>query len=337
MWFKEDKSGPKIDWLILTPNHVEGPIPTIILLNYYGNHTILYDEEILVNENWLKNDDTYYITNHKACDKSRGKLLDPNLRSVLPVNMLVARGYAVVTACFADISPDPSDRHLQGDFAFSSGVFELWGERDENKTNNTGALAAWGWALMRGMDMIERDPQLDEKKVILTGSSRLAKAAMLAGAFDERFPLIVINQTGGGGAPLHKHYFGENVRTMNTWMRHWYCKAYSKYIDNEAGMPFDQHMLLACMAPRALMIQGFNMGWFDTKGEFLALEAASPVWEFLGAEGLPKVEWPNDYDKSAIGSTLAYYRRNHDHGIAAIDWVWMLEFADKYFANKKRK
>jgi hypothetical protein len=75
------------------------------------------------------------------------------------------------------------------------------------------------------MDMIEQDAQLDEKKVLLTGSSRLAKAAMLASAFDERFPLVVLNQTGGGGVPLQKHYFGENVATMTRQFKHWYCKA----------------------------------------------------------------------------------------------------------------
>lgn len=184
---------------------------------------------------------------------------------------------------------------------------------------------------MRGMDMIEMDERLDENKVLLTGSSRLAKAAMLAGAFDERFPVVVLNQTGGGGVPLHKHYFGENVATMTYNFTHWYCKAYAKYVENEESMPFDQHMLLACMAPRALMVQGFNDKWYDTEGEFLAMKAASPAWEFLGAEGLPDVEWPASYDKSAIGNTLAYYRRNNEHGIAAIDWVWMLEFADKIF------
>lgn len=99
-------------------------------------------------------------------------------------------------------------------------------------------------------------------------------------------------------------------------------------------MPFDQHMFLSCIAPRALMVQGFNNGWFDTKGEYLALKAASPVWTFLGAEGMPDVDYPEIYDKSAVGNTVAYYRRDNDHGISAIDWVWMLEFAEKYF-NKK--
>ena len=340
MWFNKDKSGPKVDWLIVTPDHIEGPVPTIMLLNYNGNHTLLTDEEILLNENWMRDNDDFHIYNNRVHERSRGKRLDPNLRSIIPINMLVANGYAVVTACYADISPDPDGKDVDKDgislkdrFAYT-GIFELWGERDESRDDNTAALAAWGWVLMRGMDMIEQDSRLDEKRVILTGSSRLAKAALLAGAFDERFPVVVLNQTGGGGVPLQKHYFGENVATMTRQFKYWYCKGFAKYADNEENMPFDQHMLLACIAPRALMIQGFNEEWFDTKGEFLAAKAASPVWEFLGEKGLPDVEWPADYEKSAIGPRLAYYHRDNKHGIAAIDWVWMLEFANKVFEEK---
>ena len=164
----------------------------------------------------------------------------------------------------------------------------------------------------------------------MTGSSRLGKAALIAGAFDTRFPVVVLNQTGGGGAPLAKRNFGENVATEISMFTHWYCKAYSKYAGHEENMPFDQHLLLSCIAPRALLVEGFDEKWFDTKGEFLALQAASPVWEKLGKKGLPCVDWPNDYDTSAIGVNLGYVRRNLRHGLAVIDWEWMLSFADQH-------
>ena len=91
-------------------------------------------------------------------------------------------------------------------------------------------------------------------------------------------------------------------------------------------MPFDQHLLVSAIAPRAILVEGFNKGWFDTYGEFLSLQAASPVWEFLGQKGLPNVPWPDNYDTSAIGPRVGYVRRDGDHGIAAIDWQWMLHF-----------
>lgn len=323
MWFRKDKTGPYIDWLIMTPNHVKGPAPTVIMLNYEGNHSVIPDKEVVLPNGWIKGTE-----DHRADESQRGLRTDPTIRSIIPVNMILARGYAFVTACYEDVSPDPEGAELQDKLAYTD-IFELWGERDPKRTDNTTSLMAWGWALMRGMDMIEQDPMLDQTKVVLTGSSRLGKAALIAGAFDDRFPVVVPNQTGGGGVPLAKRYYGENVRTETTSFTHWYCRAYDKYADNEASMPFDQHLLLTCVAPRALLVEGFDQGWFDTKGEFLSVQAASPVWRFLGKSGLPKVSWPDDYDTKAIGPNLGYVRRDQEHGIAAIDWQWMLDFADK--------
>ena len=111
---------------------------------------------------------------------------------------------------------------------------------------------------------------------------------------------------------------------------HWYCKAYKKYERNPAQLlTFDQHLLLAAVAPRKLLIAGFDKVWFDTEGEYLACRAASPVWEFLGKPGFPDVPYPDDFDTSAIGPYLGYYRRSEEHGIAAFDWWQLLKFLEK--------
>lgn len=337
MWFREDHSGPHIDWLIVTPAQAEGPVPTVIMLNYNGNHVLLPDPEIVISEGWFRSDEKFGVVDHRTTDKCRGLLAGPQTHdTVYPIGMLLARGYAFVTACYADISPDPdrkdfNDLVKQEAFARSSGVFELWEPADPARKDNTTSIAAWGWALSRGLDMIEADPLLDQSKVVLTGYSRLAKAALVAGAFDDRFPVIVPVQTGGGGVPLAKRNFGETITTEVNSFPHWYCRAYDKYAGHEDTMPFDQHMLVACVAPRALLVEGFNQGWFDTKGEFLSVQAASPVWKKLGLGGLPKgVEWPvQEFDTRAIGSHLGYVRRPNGHGISWSDWVWMLDFADR--------
>lgn len=333
MWFRADKTGPYVDWMVVTPAFAKGKVPTIMLLNYEGNQSVMTDPEIFISKGWMRNGDN--IKNNHVGEESRGRYAGQNTRTVFPLGMLIARGYAVVTACYADISPDPNAPEDQPKFAYTK-IFELWGPRDESRTDNTTALGAWAWTLMRGMDMIEKDEKLDAKRVLLTGSSRLGKAALLAGAFDTRFPVVVPNQTGGGGAPLAKRNYGENVSTMTTMFTHWYCKAYKKYANKEKSMPFDQHLLLSCVAPRALMIQGFDSPWFDTEGEFLALKAASPVWEKFGKKGLPKVDWPQDFDTSAIGKYVAYVRRSEDHGISACDWTWMMNFADGIWAEMNK-
>lgn len=332
MWFRSDKTGPKVDWLIITPRYAKEAAPTIIFLNYNGNQTLLEDKEILLTDGWIRDEEGMSV-NHKAIESTRGYYAGQSSDSVYPIGMLIAQGYAVVTACYGEISPDPTGEEAQDKLAYTN-IFDLWAPRDNSRDDNTTALGAWAWTLMRGMDMIEQDPRLDSKRVLLTGYSRLGKAALIAGAFDVRFPVVVPVQTGGGGCPLAKRFYGENVAIMTKAFTHWYCKAWKKYAGKEQTMPFDQHLFLSCIAPRALLVEGFDEGWFDTKGEFLALQAASPVWEKLCKKGLPKVDWPDDYDTKAIGKYLGYVRRSEKHGISAYDWKWMIDFAEGAWEGK---
>lgn len=326
MWFKPDKTGPFVDWLIVTPRWIKEPVPTIILLNYRGNHTALTDDEIIETES-LETPSNLYRSG-----APRGLYVNPNEDNIFPVNMLLARGYALVTACYCDISPDPTNPADQDKYAYQR-CFELWPPRDPARDDNTTSLGAWAWGLMRGMDMIEKDPMLDESRVVLTGFSRLGKAALIAGAFDDRFPVVVPVQTGGGGVPLAKRNYGENITTEMRSFTHWYCPAYKKYAGHEDIMPFDQHLLLACVAPRALLVEGFDEKWYDPKGEFLSVSAASPVWKKFCKAGLPDVPMPEDFDTSAIGERLGYVHRSEKHGISACDWTWMMDFADKVFGR----
>lgn len=330
MWFDESRTGPNIDWIVVVPSDVPGPLPSILALNYEGNHTLLPDEEIIIPDCWLEGSRNT-VDNH-AIEEGRGTMTNPCNRSTFPLGTIISRGYAFVSACYGDISPDPDEVEKQKEIA-RTGVFDLWSDQDASAPDATATLMAWGWALCRGMDMIETIPELDPSKVVVTGSSRLGKAALIAGAFDERFSVVVPNQTGGGGVPLAKRNFGETIHSETESFTHWYCPAYSKYADNERAMPFDQHLLLSCIAPRPLLVMGFGDEWFDTKGEFLSVKAASPVWTFLGAEGLPKVDWPEPYSLEAVGRDLGYIRRTHKHGLAPIDWKWMMDFCDRQFGR----
>ena len=295
MTFREDGSGPHVDWMLLYPSRATAPVPAVLMLNYYGNDSSL----------------VYH-------------------RFPVPVTDILGRGYAYVTACYEDVSPDPEDLEDSAEkLALArTNMYSLW-----KPDCTTGSIMAWAWALCRGMDMLEKDAAIDASRVLLTGSSRLGKAALLAGACDKRFAVVVPNQTGGGGVPLAKRNFGEYVNSEVEKFGYWWCPAFAKYAEKEKEMPFDQHMLLSCIAPRPLLVEGFNNPWFDARGEFLALKAASPVWTFLGAEGLPDVDFPHSGETSAIGPCLGYVRREGKHGIDESDWKWMLDFADKQLIN----
>ena len=338
MWFRADKSGPCITWAMWIPKAAKKPVPVISFLNYRGNHELVPDEDIPVQQGWTRAGEKYGVTNHTSSAMTRGVMQDPNKASVFPVGMIVARGFAVMSACYCEVSPDPErtetePRFMQNPFAYT-GVFELWGKRDPARTDDVTALGAWAWALSRGLDLAERIPELDAKRAVVTGCSRLGKAALIAAARDERFAVCVPNQTGGGGVTLAKRDYGENISTENRYFTHWYCRAYAKYAEAPwKTMPFDQHLFIACIAPRALLVEGFDSRWFDTEGEYLSVKAASPVWTFLGKDGMPDVAWPADYDTSAVGRHLGYVRRAGKHGISAYDWMWLMDFADGVFGR----
>ena len=285
MFFKADRSGPRIDWLLLTPAHAKGPVPVVIILNSHGNHELLTDGEVHVHDAWMpkryaKDRDA---DPHRATAKTRGAVR-------WPIDMVLARGYAVLTACFQQGAADPDADEMPVKEVRKGGCYPLWPDAED-----VGTLIVWGWQLARGLDLAERQSCLDVKRSVVFGCSRLAKAALLAGAFDERFAVVCACQSGGGGAPLWKRQFGENVDWMDQEFRHWYCKGFMKYVDNEQAMPFDQHLLLACVAPRNLLLECYHKKWFDPKGEFLAAKAASPAWEFLTGKGLGLDEWPEPY------------------------------------------
>lgn len=334
MWFKADKSGPCVNWIVWLPRYMKEKVPVISFLNYRGNHELVTDTDIPVMTAWSRNG--AYVKGHRASEATRGLMQDTDHATDFPIRSILARGYAVMSACYCEISPDPrreetDPRYQQATFAYT-GVFDLWGTRDPSRTDDITAIGAWAWALSRGLDLAERIPEINTKRAVVTGCSRLAKAALLAAARDERFAVCAPVQTGGGGVPLAKRDYGENVSTENRFFTHWYCKAYVKYAkEPHKTLTFDQHLLLACVAPRALLVEGFNERWFDTEGEFLSVRAASPVWELLTGAGLPKVDWPADYDTSAIGPRLGYVRRSEAHGIAANDWIWTMDFADRVF------
>lgn len=330
MYFKADRTGPCVNWLVETPRFAKGPVPVILALNYRGNHELFTDEDIPVMQAWSRQNAN--TVNHRATAATRGQQQRTDNASVFPIGLILARGYAVATACYCEVSPDPTDKeeppYNDPNFAYT-GVFKLWGPRNPARTDNPTALGAWAWALSRGLDLCERLPEIDAAKAVVTGCSRLAKAALIAAVRDERFAVCVPNQTGGGGVPLAKRDFGENVATEMEMFPHWYCAAYGKYAKEPwKTLTFDQHLLVAAVAPRALLVQGFTGEWFDPEGEYLSCRAAAPVWAFLGKGTMPATGRPELFSTSAVGKDFGYVWRSQRHGISAHDWMWMLDFAD---------
>jgi len=311
--FTDKTDGPGMDILIYLPAKASGPVPLFIGLNFHGNQTIHDDPGIRISEGYVRNSDQYGITDNRSTDKTRGCA-----SSRWPIELILSRGYGVASIHCGDIEPD----HKAG---FSESVRSLY---PYSPQDGWAAIGAWSWGLSRAVDYFESDQQIDAKRVIVMGHSRLGKTSLWAGACDERFAMVISNNSGCGGAALSKRAFGETVAKINANFPHWFCDNFKKYSNNEAALPLDQHLLLSMVAPRPLYVASAEEDlWADPRGEFLSAKGASPVYQLLGTVGLPASEMPpvNTPSHGRIG----YHVRTGKHGVTDYDWQQYLDFADK--------
>jgi hypothetical protein len=316
---REDKM-IKVDLLIYLPTIRIAAVPIFLALNFDGNHTIYPDFDILVSDSWVDNEPKVGIFNNISNELSRGYKSNR-----WPVPYILSRGYGIAVIHYGDIDPDYDDD-------FQNGIHPLFYKDGQSKPapDEWGSIGAWAYGLIQTLNYFETDDSIDHTKVAVIGHSRLGKTSLWAGALDERFALVISNESGCGGAALSRRKIGETVGRINTVFPHWFSDNFNKYNENEDALPVDQHMLIALMAPRPVYIASAKGDrWADPMGEFLSGAYASTVYNLYGLKGLDKDKMPllnSPVNEGHIG----YHIRFGEHGLTYYDWEQFLNFADRF-------
>ena len=318
VYFLGREDGPFMDILLYLPNQRKQAVPVFLGLNFGGNQSIHDDKGIDLCRSWLK--PLFGATKNRATEKTRG-----SRKSRWAIEKILKRGYGLATIYCGDIDPDKID--------FSDGIQAHYYKNGQSKPqkNEWGSIAAWAWGLSRGLDYFETDKDVDAKKVIVMGHSRFGKTALWAGAADQRFALVISNNSGCGGAALSRRAVGETVGKISHTFPHWFCDNFKKYHLKEDELPVDQHMLLALVAPRPVYVASAKLDrWADPRGEFLSAQKAQKVYSLFNySEKL--TEWPK-VNEPVMGR-VGYHVRTGKHDVLDFDWDAYLKFADLHLSK----
>ena len=313
MLFEGTETGRQMELLVCLPNDVAAKAPVFQRLNFDGNYTAVTDPGLPLLMHYANGLFQNKIPNHKPTEAGRG--LHAYMWSL---DLLLESGFGLATASCGEIEPDAPGRWKEG----------VRGLSPEAGPGDWGTLGAWAWGLSRAMNYLVTNDRVDASKVTVIGFSRLGKAAVWAGAQDERFDAVVSNASGAGGIALSKRLFGERTGDLVARFPHWFCGNFAAYAGKEETLPFDQHQPAALIAPRPLLAtSGTDDLWSDPQGEYLTLKEVSPVYKLLGRKGLDESNPPSP--GKLINSPVGYFLRKGGHDVTLEDWRAMISFVEK--------
>jgi hypothetical protein len=336
--FQNDDGTKKVVFhvLLYTPAGAQ-PVPTFLCLSFSGNYSVIDDPKVLVHPAWDKKTKTLEMPVKVARGKSHSWRIEDTL----------ARGYGIAVVDYNDIEPDWSDGS-----GWSHGVRGLFMKAGESgrAADSWGAISAWAWGASRILDYLETDKNVDARRVIMLGHSRLGKTSLWAGAQDTRFAMVIASCSGEMGASLARRDYGETVTSMCKSFPYWFCGNFLQYGGNIPKMPVDTHMLISLVAPRPLYLNTGSLDrWADPRGEFQAAIAAAPVYRLFGKQSLvtdlppgkslmesgvlegfppPPLDVPILHD-------IGYQTHAGPHDILPADWERFWDFADLHFHGKQ--
>ncbi len=303
-------SAPRLHLALFVPKSATGPVPVFLGINSCGNAEVVADEAVTIDPN---------VTNTDKCSTPlRGSKAD-----FWCVDYLISRGYAFATFHQSDLDPDKHD--------FTDGIHPFYPEIPAPPESRWGTVAAWAWGFQRCVDSLVTDTAIDSRRICLIGHSRRGKTALWAAALDERVALVVPHQSGTGGMALSRDSQQETVERINRVFPHWFNDAFTAFDNHEARLPFDQHCVVALVAPRHVLdTEGAQDPWANFPRSLDSLKGADAVYKLLGKPGVAGTGLVQDAEP-IVGpnfGTILQYRLNEKHTLTRQFWEKILDFAD---------
>ncbi len=236
-----------------------------------------------------------------------------------PLEEIADEGFDVLSVCYEDITADNAD--------FGSGLAGIFLPNGQETGKTCGKIRLWAWVASRILDYAETVDTLDMDSAAVVGHSRLGKTALVAGMLDERFAYSVSNCSGCSGAALSRGNSGERISDIVKNFPYWFCKDYAVFGKQNFGPDFDQHYLIASIAPRCVYIASASMdAWADPVSEFLSCVAASKAFEDLGVEGIIHDDRIPDVEEKLHEGCVGYYNHHGQHFLSRHTWKSVMEF-----------
>ena len=252
----------------------------------------------------------------------------------VPEEEIVEQGYNLIIFSFTKVTTDDGD--------FTTGIAPLVFPNGRQNDTDCGKIGLWAFSAMRVLDYILTLDSVDEKNVAIVGQSRLGKTALVTGMLDERFAFTLSNNAGCSGDTLSRgnsglpdengnriprEIRGETIDVITSVFPYWFCNNYLKYAEQNYSTDFDQHYLLASIAPRNVCVTSAELDfWADQKGEQLCCLAASEAWEKLGLKGLEECERYLKPDEKLLGGNVGYSITPTTHFLSRHAWLNYMEF-----------
>lgn len=246
-----------------------------------------------------------------------------------PAEDVIARGWAIAAIDADELAPDDKATFMNGVIR----LFEGDAAAGPRAPDAYKAIGAWSWGAMRAVDYLVTDSKIDPSRIAIVGHSRSGKAALWAGAQDERIALTVSNDSGCAGAALSRRPVGENVALVTDVYPYWFSDVFATYANRDAELPVDQHELIALLAPRAVAVGSASEdNWADPEGEFLGLARASSVYSLFGFAPIADASWPKP-DAFLFTAPRNYHLRVGGHELTKYDWDRYVDAAERVWPN----